>query len=251
MLLGPRWLGLHLLTVVVVVAFVLLGLWQLGRFEDSSTRARARAAAHPTPLAQVTRPEQGLTGGAAGRAVTASGTYDPAQLLVPGRSLDGRTGLLVVAGLRTSTGGLVPVLRGWVAALPAPAPPGGPVSVRGVLEPSETDADATVDPATPLPAGQVPYVGSDVLAPALGAPDGAGLYDGYVALLEESPPPAEPIRHVGASPRASDLGRWRNAGYAAQWWLFAAAVLWLWGRGVRDAVREPAEPARSGAASAA
>lgn len=249
-LLGPRWLGLHLLTVVVVVAFVLLGLWQLGRFEDSSARARARAATHPTPLTEVARPEQGLTGHAAGRAVTAQGRYDPAQVLVPERSLGGRTGWYVVAGLRTDEG-LVPVLRGWVPAAPAPAPPTGPVAVRGVLQPSETDSDATVDPAAPLPEGQVPYVGSDVLAPALGATDGRGLYDGYVALIEETPAPAEAIRHVPAAPRASDLGRWRNAGYAAQWWMFAGAVLWLWWRGVRDVARGrdrveasgPAEPA--------
>ena len=250
-LLGPRWLGLHLLTVVVVVAFVLLGLWQLGRFEDSSARASARAAAHPTPLSDVARPEQGLTGGAVGRAVTAQGRYDPAQVLVPGRSLAGRTGLYVVAGLRTDDGALVPVLRGWVPAAPAPLPPSGPVSVRGVLQPSESDADATVDAAAPLPTGQVPYVGSDVLAPALGAADGRGLYDGYVALLSETPPPAEAIRHVPAAARASDLGRWRNAGYAAQWWIFAAAVLWLWGRGVRDVARERDRVGQPGAVSAA
>jgi cytochrome oxidase assembly protein ShyY1 len=236
-LLGPRWLGLHLLTVVVVMAFVLLGLWQLGRFEDSSTRAQVRAAAHPTPLAHVTRPEQGLTGGAAGRAVVVTGTYQPEQVLVPGRRLDGRRGLLVVAGLRTEAGGIVPVLRGWVPAPPAPAAPAGGVRVVGVLQPSETDSDAGVDPAAPLPAGQVPYVGSDVLAAALGTPDGSGLYDGYIALISEAPPPATALRHVPARPRTSDLGRWRNAGYAAQWWIFAAAVLGLWAHGVRDVLR--------------
>ena len=236
-LLGPRWLGLHLLTAVVAVAFVLLGLWQLGRFEDSSSRARARAAANPTPLREVAAPDQALRGRAAGRAVSVAGRYDPDQLLVPGRRLDGRPGLLVVAALRTAQGDVVPVLRGWVARPPAPAPPPGQVSVRGVLEPSETDTDATVDASADLPAGQVAYVGTDVLASALGLDEGStGLYEGYVSLLEETPPARTSPRLVPVAPHVGGIGRWRNFGYALQWWLFAAAVLALWVRGVWDAV---------------
>lgn len=41
---------------------------------------------------------------------------------------------------------------------------------------------------------------------------------------------------------------WRNASYAAQWWVFALFALWLWWRMVRDAHRQdhPAPAAGEG-----
>lgn len=247
-LLAPRWLAWHVALVVVLVAFTLLGRWQLHVYEDADRREQQNASTAPVPLDEVSSPGGRLTGRTVGARVTARGSYDGEhQLLVPGRRIGGRDGFLLVTPLRT-TRGVLPVTRGWVPSPsdPAATAPTGPVTVTGVVQPSESEQDSGVDPLAPLPAGQIPYVATVRLLTALPYPESA-LYDGYVVLTAQAPAPDPAPRLV--EPRGLDqgIGRWRNLAYALQWWLFGAAAIFFWWSVVRRAARERrGEPVAAG-----
>lgn len=236
-LLTPRWIALHIATLAVVVAFVALGWWQLGVYQDSNAR-QDRRELPPVELSDLAVPGRDL-GPAAERAVNATGSYvRDATLLVPARVHQGVLGWYAVGMLRTSDGYL-PVLRGW---LPDPADPGGSVppgqvTVTGHLLPPETSADAS-DPGADLPTGQIGFIAPQPVADATGIrPD--ELYRGYLLLSAEEPAPQtaaeavelavkEPIRHV------SPL---QNLSYWALWWVFAGAAAVFWFSSARAAAR--------------
>jgi cytochrome oxidase assembly protein ShyY1 len=237
-LLAPRWLAWHAALVAALVAFGLLGAWQLEGFRDSGAAGRVEAADR-APLADVLRPAGGLPGNAVGRPVQAVGRYDASNtLLVPGRTDGGREGFLVVTPLRT-TDGVATVSRGWVPTADDAAvePPSGDVTVTGVVRPSEEQAESRVDPFADLPDGQVPYVSTVLLLDRLPY-DPDEVYDGYLALRSESPPPATAPAPLAAG-NDDGAGRWRSLGYALQWWFFGAAAAFFWWSVVRRSLREP------------
>jgi len=236
--LAPRWLAWHLLLVVALVGMGWLGWWQLRSFEDrSGEQVRTGLAAG---IDAVTSPGGRLRAGDPGRAVTARGSWDASgQVTVPDRELDGGAGEWVVTPLRTAAG-VLPVVRGWVPDDgPVPAPPTGEVTVRGVLQESESASDASV---TTVPGRrQVPYVATVTLLEVLPY-DAQELYDGYVVLRSTAPADPAAPRTVEASTapggHPGQVGRWRNLAYALQWWLFAGAAVFFWAAVLRRAVRE-------------
>ena len=236
--LAPRWWAWHLLLVVALVAMGWLGLWQLRSFEDrdSEVAPADRVAA----VDDVTSPGGRLRAGDPGRRVTARGSWDgTGQVTVPDRDLDGRAGQWVVTPLRTSSG-VLPVVRGWVPRdAEVPEPPSGTVTVRGVLQESESSSDAS--PTTVPSRRQVPYVATVTLLEVLRY-DASELYDGYVVLRSTAPAdPAAPrtvTASTGPGGHPGQVGRWRNLAYALQWWLFAAAAVFFWAAVLRRAVRE-------------
>ena len=236
-LLRLRWLPWHAALVAILVAFVLLGRWQLGSFEGADDEpARASAA---VPLTSMTDPGARLSPDAIGTVVRATGSYDEAeQLFVPERRHDGRDGTLVVALLRTDEG-ILPVLRGWVPGRDsAPARAfGGDVEVTGVLRPSETEQDSTVDPLAELGEREIPYLSSVLVLSTTRIAPGE-LYDGYLTLTEQRPA-ADPAPAL-VEPRDLDGGvsRWRNLAYALQWWLFAGAAVFFWWAVIRRSARD-------------
>ena len=236
--LAPRWWAWHLLLVVALVAMGWLGLWQLRSFED--TDAAAAPADRVVAIDAVTSPGGRLQAGDPGRRVSARGSWDPAgQLTVPDRDLDGRAGAWVMTPLRTPSG-VLPVVRGWVPrGGEVPDPPSGAVTVRGVLQESESSSDAST---TTVPGrSQVAYVATVTLLEALSY-DAAKLYDGFVVLRSTAPAdPAAPRTveaETGPGGHPGQVGRWRNLAYALQWWLFAGAAVFFWAAVLRRAVRE-------------
>ncbi|HEU4490983.1 MAG TPA: SURF1 family protein [Jiangellales bacterium] len=237
-LLTPRWLALHTLVVVLVVAFTWLGSWQLSSYEEQR-RERDLRAREAVPVTELVGPGQRLPGDAVDRNVTATGRYVSGEpFLVPGRLLDGVAGTYVLAPLELDGGGSVLVLRGWADGPGDPAAgalPPGPVTVTGVLRADES-ADAAVTLGRELTAREVPVVASWAVA-AAGAP--GELLDGWVLLAEEEPPSGVPPRPVPLDELArTGAGIWQNLSYAAQWWVFAVAAVVFWGAFVRAAVRE-------------
>jgi cytochrome oxidase assembly protein ShyY1 len=239
--LRPRWWPWHAALAAVLVAFGWLGWWQLQSFDAS--RAQPTSAARVVALDRVAAPGGRLDSGDVGRRVRAAGSWQAgAQLVVPGRDRAGRAGVLVVTPLRTGQG-VLPVVRGWVPqGSPAPHPPGGRVEVVGVVQPSETEADAT-SRAVGLPEGQVPYVATVTLLETLPY-DPGDLYDGYVVLRSQQPPDPLAPRLVSPTAQAGSGGvaRWRNLAYGLQWWLFAGAAVFFWAAVIRRAARERAGP---------
>jgi len=216
-------------TVVLAGGMVLLGRWQLDVYHEQGARAStARAAAPPLPLTTVAPPGAAVTDGF-GRSVAFDGSYDPAlQLLVPLPDEPGR--YRVLTALKQSDGSLVSVVRGIVDTPEPPAPPADPLHQVGVLLPSEGT------PEQPAPPGQI----GSVRVPALAQQWPGPLVDGFVTLA------APDALAQGLRPATVQLpeapGRFRNAAYALQWWLFAAFAVVMAVRVARDVGRPGLEP---------
>ncbi|WP_180903204.1 SURF1 family protein [Nonomuraea indica] len=241
-LLSPRMLGLHLLTIGVVIAFILLGRWQLGVFQDSG---RPQATADPEPVAVTAVAPVGaqLAGETVGRRVTAEGVYDAQrQLLVadrvpdvdePGGNVARGKGYWVLTPLRLDDGTLMPVVRGWVAEAgdPATVVPEGRVTLSGRLRPQQ-GTDSVQRRAGGLPEGQVQTVSTGEL---LNLWNGEQVRAGYVV----AQPPSGGLTQVKVSPPiVGGTLTWRNLAYAANWWIFAGFAVFMWFHFVRDGVRE-------------
>ncbi|MEO3871177.1 SURF1 family protein [Nonomuraea sp. B12E4] len=249
-LISPRLLGLHLLTIGVLIAFILLGRWQLGVFQDSG---KSHVSADPGPVAVATLALTGsqLKGEAVGRQVVAEGVYDAGrQLLVVDRRADvdapgGRVsrdhGFWVLTPIRLDDGTLVPVLRGWTARADDPAVaavPRGRVTVAGRLRPQE-GTDSVQGRAGSLPAGQVQTVSTGELVNLW---SGQKVRTGFVV----AQPPSGALAQVKV--RAPEVGgtlTWRNLAYAANWWIFAGFAVFMWFHFVRDAVRSDRDRGKS------
>lgn len=231
-LLTPRWVALHVVVLLVIPAFVFLGMWQFGRFEERSTntdRVTQNIEAKPVPLADLASTDRPAQRDDRFRTVTATGTYDAEHaLLVRRRPQDGQTGFYVLTPLVTGQGAVL-VNRGWVKAgataetLPeVPAPPTGQVTVTGRLRPSETEESSGIKNRGVLPAGQVLLINADAIGKGLPYP----LVGGFVELTdqqpESSPAPAPvPEPDVGA-------GGGLNFAYGVQWWLFIGVAVGGW-----------------------
>jgi surfeit locus 1 family protein len=243
--LKPRWLGLLGVLVVLLVAFTVLGLWQLSVARDDGRREAVAAAPSqaPVPMQEVLAPHTPFPADASGRPVTATGKYDPAgQVLVADRRLDGLTGWWVVTPLVVDgSSARLAVLRGFVTTAsgtgPAPAEV-GEVTVSGTLAPGESPASS----AAALPPGQL---GSLDLARLVNVWPGE-IYNAFVFATAESPDATTGMQRVPPPPVPTGFTL-RNGAYALQWWVFGAFAAWMWWRMVRDDYRRDREARPAGA----
>lgn len=234
--LAPRWWPWHAALVAALVACGWLGWWQLASFEESRAGNGSSKSGPVVPLERVAEPGGRLDPGDVGRRVRAVGAWDLAgQVVVPGRE----GGTWVVTPLRVGDA-VLPVVRG---AVPSPAaalaPPSETVTVTGVLQRNETEADAT--PGARLGGGRIPYVSTVTLLAVLPYRP-ADLYDGFLVLRAETPRDPQAPAAVAAEERSAPapVGRWRNLAYALQWWLFGLAAVAFWALVLRRAAREAA-----------
>jgi len=262
-LLKPRWLGLSGLLVVLLVAFTLLGLWQLSVARNEARKAAIEEAPRQpvVALTSVLTPHGEFPATASGRRVSAVGSYDAAgQVVVVGRRLDGAAGYWVVTPLVvTDTGARLAILRGFVRTPLAPAPATGEITVLGSIAPGESPGST----ATPLPPGQLPSVD---LGHLVNEWDGS-IYNAFLFAISETPDAsgagpsgssaAGGLERVPPPPVPSGLSL-RNAAYAVQWWVFGLFAIWMWWKMVREdhrrdaALRRAPEPeSEAGAASGA
>jgi cytochrome oxidase assembly protein ShyY1 len=236
-LLSPRLLGIHLLAIALVAAMVMIGWWQLGRYDEQQQQAlrqaaAAAAAAPPVALDTVLRPDAAFPAAEVGTKVSVTGRYAPAgqQFYVRGRPLAGRSGYWLLAPLRIGDSAVL-VVRGWLSRPPErpPAVPAGPVSVTGWLQPPE--AAPTAIRVAFRAARVIPAISTAALVSRLPY----DLYSGYVVLADQEP--ATSGLEVVPQPveQAAGAAGWRNLAYASQWWIFGAFVLFMWWRIVRDA----------------
>lgn len=235
----PRHLALLAVAVLIVVAFVQLGRWQLGVAEDEALRESLEKARSQAPVAveTVLTPHTDFPGEQSTRPVTATGEFGADQVVVAGRRLEGETGYWVIAPLRVSgSGATLPVLRGFVRSADAVPPvPQGTVTVTGGLAPPESPY-AGAAPAQ----GQLGSIDTSVLVQRWPGE----LYNAFVFQESEAPTaPPETVAGLTRVPTPSgETGfKWRNAAYALQWWAFALFALYMWWRIVRDDEREELE----------
>ncbi|MCB1000101.1 MAG: SURF1 family protein [Ilumatobacteraceae bacterium] len=253
-LLRPRWLGFHLLVVAAVVGMVMLGLWQLGRWEDRkdfNAEVRDRAAEPVVSIEEIATVdvEPDIV---QWRTVTATGTYLPdEQVVVVNLSQQGASGVGVVTPFELGDGTLLLVNRGFVPdAAEVPAPPVGTVELTGRLRASQerrlgglTEGDGELDEVFRI---DVPRLAEQLPGPVLPV---------YLDLLASDPSEGDlPIPVPDP-----DLTEGPHLSYMVQWWIFATAVAIGWVLAVRRSVRQhridvgssPGEPAAPPVSAAA
>lgn len=235
-LLTPRWWGINIFAVLAIPVCLLMGSWQLSRFDDRVDRhhqqqEQSQSAAHAKaePLASLLP----ITEETAGRTAKVTGRFDTAHpLLIPDRTVKDKQGFYVLSLLRTDeTKGhqAVPVVRGWLPGDPdparVPAPPKGEVTVRGVLQASESHNDAGPEASGALPEGQLGFVSAAALVNVVP-------YEVTNAWLTEqhTEPPLKPVPPVAPEGTGLDLKAFQNLGYTAQWFVFAGFVVFMWFR---------------------
>jgi cytochrome oxidase assembly protein ShyY1 len=222
-------IGVVALGLAIAAVCTMAGTWQWQRFEQkrlSNAELRAAAARAPVPVDDVLSPARGVDDTVRLRTVEATGTYDvAAQVLVRQRSVENRTGFLVVAPLRTDSGATLVVVRGFVPATgaatetpPVPDPPSGPVRITGRVQRSEAGGLGGG-----LPARQVSHVDVSALAERLRRPT----YGGYVELVSSDPAETAlvplPAPDLGNPAGGAFTGQ--HLAYVVQWFLFALLAL--------------------------
>lgn len=228
MLATPRWIGLSVTAVLLIVAFGGMSYWQWQRAQRDSPPPRETVAASSVLTADAALPSADY-----GAPVEIAGTYDAsAQVLVD----HGQGEYWIVTPLRPASGPVVPVARGTVTSRTDPAVaavPTGEVVVRGLAQPFEGDPGTPDSPddgvILRLTASALPYTG----------------VQGWISLTEQTPP-AQPASAAVVPPFGGTSGssiRLQNAGYAVQWVLFAAFVVFVWARFLREDVRLAREQA--------
>jgi cytochrome oxidase assembly protein ShyY1 len=229
-LLTPKWIGLTVLGLVVIVAFGALSAWQWSRAQRVEVQPVARTVT-------AVFGEGTLASSDYGARVVAAGTYDAAhQVLVD----HGNGAWWVVTPLVLDSGQVLPVARATVRSTDSPVVgdvTAGRVVVTGVAQPYEGD------PGTAN--GTAPGVVDRLTRSGLDWPHDQ-VAGGWVALESQTPAPAvayeQVVAPVGAALPAGL--RLQNASYAVQWLLFAGFVVFFWARMLRDDLREqvPAAP---------
>jgi len=148
--LRPKWIVRHLAVVLLVVAMVLLGFWQLRRLDekrDIKARVEARQTQPAEDVEHVVPAGAGVGDDAVkaveDRSVTATGTYaDDDTFVVENRTYNGASGGWVLTPLVLDDGKAVVVNRGFLGFnragdIDPPPAPKGEVTVDGVLLRSE------------------------------------------------------------------------------------------------------------------
>ncbi|MDL5156766.1 SURF1 family cytochrome oxidase biogenesis protein [Actinomycetospora termitidis] len=224
-LLRPGWIAL----TVAVAGFAfgcyyLLAPWQFHRSEerDGTNAALTRAVSTaPVPRGELVPRGTEPTDAVVWRQVVVTGTYQPGDVLVRLRSVDGSAASEVLTPFRTTDGETLLVDRGYVrpagTVLPPIAPaPGGPVTLVAYQRPDETPTDrAPIEQA-----GYRQFYAIDA------AQIGSGLSPGYLQLLPDQPGTltAVPLPPPDPNPSYS---------YAWQWLIFGIMAIGGWAYFVR------------------
>lgn len=226
--LQPRWIAVLLVALAFAAGFVLLSQWQIERSIEQSTVIE-RDSETVKALADVARPQSGVTTAAAGQLVAVDADYVAGDFgLLVGRLHDGTSGYWVTAHAVTDDGRDLAVALGWAAseadaeAAIASTPSGGELRGRYLAtEPAGDDDVAT---------GERRSMAVATLLNEWGSTTGE-VYGGFLVLGEA---PAG-LTTIDAPAPASEVElNWLNIFYAAEWVVFAAFAVYLWWRFVRD-----------------
>ena len=252
--LAPRMIVLLILLVLAAGLCIRLGYWQL---ERATSRGADRIAVEheerlgqpAEPLHDVLRLQTTMTSFIYASPVYATGTYEPDQLRVIDRSVNGQDADLILSQLVLTSGpdagGNVPVVRGWVPAGDSlPPVPEGEVTVFGYLSsPEDSIGGLTEDTALSVSSGELANAwGSPILSGYLvefGVDniDQAAITSGDHVEVAEHLAQSEGVNHA-TPPKSLEEGGFnlQNAAYAAEWVIFAGFALFIWYRVLRGNV---------------
>jgi len=233
-----RYAALAALMLVLALACVAAGTWQISRFEQSvrdndalDRNAHAGAVALTTALVPLVGPGPAPSREAIRfRTITTTGVYlASGQAYVRDQSLNTASGYYVVTPLRTASG-LLLVVRGFVAGditnsgdSTPPAditpPPAGTVQITGRLQTASTGNDG----ASELTNREIESINPAQQSSRLGAP----VYDTYVTLNAGQPGTSgvTVLPDPDLSNPAGGAYEWQHFAYIIQWYLFALLAL--------------------------
>jgi surfeit locus 1 family protein len=208
---SPIWLLGHLLALVAVISFVLLGMWQLRRHDEKVARRDGARTAQQAPRVPIGEAPDGEV-----HRVTAAGQYLQGVEAKRLTSREGLSGYEVLTPLVLDDGSAVVVVRGWVRLEVdhrdgGSAPP-GEVSLEGALWPATVGEHET----GPLP--------EFVRSPDPGRFEeatGLEFRDSYLVITAQDPP----LGGALALPEQPEVSLGPHLGYAGQWFLFALVVV--------------------------
>lgn len=247
--LTPTWLVRHVLVVALIAAMISAGLWQLRRLDEKQSYKALVEARQDEPVADVTDvvPVGGAVGDAAVRdvlyrRVRATGTYAVDDtVVVENRTYNAAPGAWVLTPLELDDGTAVLVNRGFVGfdrdgEIVAPAPPGGQVTVEGLLFPSQ--ARGSFGPTDPAE-GRLEVM-ARVDLDRLDQQVDADLLPTYIQLVTSDP--SQPTGASGApqlvalGPPTPDEGP--HLSYAVQWLIFTVIATGGYGLLLRRVARD-------------
>jgi surfeit locus 1 family protein len=240
----PRWIGAIVVAVILVLAFVSLGLWQLSRLDER----RTLNATIETRRVEPVRPLDGLTGqygmdpeALVYRSAVAEGVYlTNAEIFSIGRTYDDIRGTLVATPLQLDNGSVLMVVRGVVPSGTQGPPAQGyePSAGRVVVGGSIDDGEEPLRIGEPDPDGGVVQSLSRLDLAYIDRWTATEVLPISLVLAEQAP--ANPEGSPLPIPPET-LSEGRHLGYALQWFSFAAIVgvgvgvlLWRAGSDVND-----------------
>lgn len=202
-----------LVGVLVAIGMLLLGLWQMERFQRSMVDiGEERATLESVSLADSVAPD-GTVDDIYGRLTTFSGGYLPEHQVLVGTEWPMR----VVTAFQLDDGRHVAVVRGLTDAAPGEESLPVDISTEGFFTAGDL---AGVDPVpSDAPEGSLPSVRLQNLVQDWPQP----MIAGYVTLTGDE------AAAFGLAPAKAELpegeGTAMHQGYAMQWWVFAAASI--------------------------
>jgi surfeit locus 1 family protein len=218
-LLKGRWLAGHVVVVLMVGLFIVLGFWQLSRHNDQrefNTRLEERLEQEPVDLGTLAGEPADLEY----RAVRVEGSFLGAlELQRRPRTLYTRLGYDAVTPFMTDYGILL-VNRGFIADDDPRQPPQGEARLTGILR--ESQAPSRFGPRNPEDEVLTEIARIDI--ERLQAQFDNDLYPMYLDLTDMDPMLAEAL----ASPPVPEPSRRTNLAYAIQWWSFAVIGVVGW-----------------------
>jgi surfeit locus 1 family protein len=229
---------MHAVVIVVVALFGLAGYWQLSRLDERrehNTFVARRRAQPVEPIGSLlATPDE-----AEQRRVRATGRFDIGrEVILIGRSSDGRPGNHILTPLIVEGGRAVIVDRGWVPAeIDRPRadralPPDGEVEVTGVALPSEGSAPLAAQSkgdTMPVAVSRI-----DVARIARALPNPA--WPLYIVLRHQEP---AQLTDLPQPVKLAALEEGPHLAYAIQWFLFIPIALVGYGAIVRREARKP------------
>lgn len=228
-----QWL-IAVLGAAITLTMLWLGLWQMRVFEDKENESAAHRAMQPPVALLDYVTADGTVGDIYGKPASVVGRYLPEQQVAV-VSEDGS--VRVLSALELVDGRVLPVVRGVLVAgsNELPAPPAGELTQTGIFLPSEaaSDNEATV---TGAETGGSPEALGSVRLAALAQTWPQRLMPGFIT-LSASDSAAQGLDEATLS-LPSGEGSIQNAGYALQWWAFAAFAAFMTWRFVRTIGRQ-------------
>jgi cytochrome oxidase assembly protein ShyY1 len=231
-LLTPKWIALHVISLLAVAGMLTACFWQLDRMQqrdDFKAEVTARTEAEPVPFEDLIdlAPAE-----VEWRTVTATGTYVPGKdFQVVNVSQGGVSGTDPVNGLLLENGTVLIVNRGFVPGADAlPPAPEGEVTLTGRVRKSQTARTGAGSDDGSQELTQIRRVDLDALSQQ---------FDQIVqpVYIDQLDMRYEPSNVQPVAPPDLDGGP-PHLSYAIQWAIFSIAVLVGWALAVRNGINE-------------